>query len=71
VDFYDRDDVYIRSAVLERGDVILLVSGGHGFRMLEPTEMIEVKQGPFVGMEDKSQIPSVVDSAVRFETPPE
>jgi hypothetical protein len=33
--------------------VIVLVSGGHGFEMLEETEMIEVKQGPYTGDADK------------------
>jgi hypothetical protein len=35
--------------------VILLASGGHGFTMLEPTEIIEVKQGPYAGTEDKER----------------
>ena len=38
---------------MKTGDVILLVSGGHGFEMLEESEIIEVKQGPYAGEEDK------------------
>jgi mannose-6-phosphate isomerase-like protein (cupin superfamily) len=53
VDFYDNLQNYIKSAVLEKGDVILLSDGGHGFKMLEKSEMIEVKQGPYCGDEDK------------------
>ena len=37
------------------GDVILLAAGGHGMTMLEPTEIIEVKQGPYTGVEDKER----------------
>lgn len=33
--------------------VILLASGGHGFEMMEASEIIEVKQGPYVGEIDK------------------
>jgi hypothetical protein len=44
--------------VLEAGDVILLAAGGHGFTMLEPTEMIEVKQGPYAGDRDKTRFGS-------------
>lgn len=55
VDFYDDERNYIESRVLESGDVILLASGGHGFEMLEQTEMIEVKQGPFAGEQDKTR----------------
>lgn len=53
VDFYDNEQHYIKSAILEKGDVILLSDGGHGFKMLEKSEMIEVKQGPYCGDEDK------------------
>ena len=54
VDFYDDQRSYLRSAVLQAGDVILLANGGHGFEMLENCEMIEVKQGPYVGEADKT-----------------
>lgn len=55
VDFYSQGRVYLESRVLETGDVIMLASGGHGFTMLEPTEMIEVKQGPYAGDKDKTR----------------
>ena len=55
VDFFDDERQCIDTRILETGDVILLASGGHGFTMLEPTEMIEVKQGPFVGEQDKTR----------------
>jgi hypothetical protein len=55
VDFYDDNRKYIDTRTLITGDVILLASGGHGFQMLEPTEIIEVKQGPFVGEHDKTR----------------
>jgi hypothetical protein len=53
VDFFDDDKNYLESKVLNPGDVILLAFGGHGFEMLESTEIIEVKQGPYAGVEDK------------------
>lgn len=56
VSFYDDDQRHIGDRVLETGDVILLASGGHGFEMLEPSEMIEVKQGPYAGDHDKNTI---------------
>jgi len=55
IDFYDKNRVYMDSRVLGTGDLILLASGGHGFEMLEPTEMIEVKQGPYRGDSDKTR----------------
>jgi mannose-6-phosphate isomerase-like protein (cupin superfamily) len=53
VDFYLDDHSYHGSTVLEQGDVILLAAGGHGFEMLELSEIIEVKQGPYDGENDK------------------
>ncbi len=55
IDFYTQDKEYIQSEVLSSGDVILLASGGHGFTMLEPTEIIEVKQGPYAHEMDKER----------------
>jgi len=55
ITFYDDGRKLIATRILESGDVILLASGGHGFEMLEPTEMIEVKQGPFAGEDDKTR----------------
>ncbi|WP_435145593.1 hypothetical protein [Halobaculum sp. P14] len=56
VDIYDDDEREIESLTLEDGDVILLAAGGHGFEMLEETEMVEVKQGPYAGEDDKVHI---------------
>lgn len=55
VDFYSEAQEYLESTILEGGDVILLAYGGHGFEMLEPTEIIEVKQGPYAGDGDKTR----------------
>ena len=55
VNFYDSDFRFIKFATLEKGDVILLANGGHGFEILEEAEIIEVKQGPFVGDADKTR----------------
>ncbi|MEQ8428672.1 MAG: hypothetical protein RLT87_02715 [Gammaproteobacteria bacterium] len=59
VDFYSSEQSYLESHVLDSGDVILLITGGHGFEVLEDIEMIEVKQGPFVGEQDKTRFDGV------------
>lgn len=64
VDLYSDDHKYVESAILETGDIILLASGGHGFKMLEETEMIEVKQGPYTGDEDKTRFESIAKSEI-------
>lgn len=55
VDFYSEQQAYLFSRELAQGDIILLIRGGHGFKMLEATEMVEVKQGPFAGDLDKTR----------------
>ncbi len=67
VDFYDDDQNYLESRVLHQGDLILLAFGGHGFEMLEPTEMIEVKQGPYAGEADKTRFAPISADQVRLK----
>lgn len=67
VDFYDDYEDYLESCVLGEGDVILLVSGGHGFVVLEEVEMIEVKQGPYSGEMDKTRFTGISDDEVKVE----
>jgi hypothetical protein len=53
--FFDNGQRYLESRELKTGDVILLIKGGHGFKVLEELEMIEVKQGPYAGEHDKTR----------------
>lgn len=55
VNFYDLNKKYLESNILNKGDVILLAFGGHGFEIIEDAEMIEVKQGPYAGDDDKTR----------------
>ena len=59
VDFYDEYEDYLESRDLKAGDIILLISGGHGFQVLQEVEMIEVKQGPYAGSNDKKRFSGV------------
>jgi len=65
VDFYDDEQNYLESRVLGTGDVILLAFGGHGFEMLEASEMIEVKQGPYAGDADKTRFSPIPGGKIR------
>ncbi|WP_076590904.1 cupin domain-containing protein [Herminiimonas arsenitoxidans] len=66
VDFYSDDQDYLESTILETGDVIMLAYGGHGFEMLEPTEIIEVKQGPYAGDHDKTRFDPIKASDLKM-----
>lgn len=70
VDFYDDERNYLESIILEAGDVILLAHGGHGFEMLEPCEMIEVKQGPYAGDQDKTRFTGIDNKDVKIDSEP-
>lgn len=59
VDFYGENKNYIHSSILRAGDIILLAFGGHGFEVIEDAEIIEVKQGPYAGDQDKTRFSSV------------
>jgi hypothetical protein len=67
VDFYTQQQEYRLSRVLGAGDVILLISGGHGFEVLEALNMVEVKQGPYVGEMDKTRFVPVLPPKLNFE----
>ena len=58
VDFYSQDKVYIMSRELIPGDVIILISGGHGFHFYEHSVFLEIKQGPYIGPQEKERFPS-------------
>lgn len=68
VDFYDNDQSYIESRVIFPGDVILLSQGGHGFEMLEESEMIEVKQGPYCGEMDKIHFEPISSNNIKIKS---
>jgi len=45
--FYADDGTVVDECILEAGDTILLIQGGHGFEILEDTQMLEIKMGPY------------------------
>jgi mannose-6-phosphate isomerase-like protein (cupin superfamily) len=68
VDFYSEQQQYLESRILVAGDVILLISGGHGFEVIEEVEMIEVKQGPYVGEQDKTRFSGILARGSSLES---
>jgi len=55
MDVYNDDREFVATRELKRGDVLIMVAGGHGFRMLEDTVLLEVKQGPYTGVDEKER----------------
>ena len=55
IDLYNDERQLVAVRELGQGDIMLMVTGGHGFRMLENTVFLEVKQGPYTGLEEKER----------------
>ena len=64
VDFYSDHQEYYESRVLNSGDFILLANSGHGFVTLEESEIIEVKQGPYLEADDKVRFEAVAEDKI-------
>lgn len=60
IDFYDSEIKYFDFRILKSGDVISISGiGGHGFEVLKDVEIIEVKQGPYLGEDDKVRFKNI------------
>jgi hypothetical protein len=55
VDFFTDDKTLVTTRELRTGDVLVLLGGGHGFRLLEDTVFLEIKQGPYTGLDEKER----------------
>ena len=53
IDIYSDKKELIKSLVLEKGDMVNMISGGHGVTINENCKFIEVKQGPYIDEIDK------------------
>src|SRR5215213_2189001 len=53
VDIYNREREHVATRELREGDLLFINEGGHGFRMLEDTVFLEIKQGPYTGVDQK------------------
>lgn len=55
MDIYNDFKELVATRELNKGDVMLMVGGGHGFRVEEDTIFLEVKQGPYLEVEEKER----------------
>ncbi len=67
VDYYNDEKKYLESRILNLGDVVLFSGGGHGFTMVENSEIIEVKQGPYSGDQDKTRFEPIADEEINLK----
>ena len=67
VDFYDTKKKYLFSVIIKKNQIIMLVHGGHGFKVLEPVKMLEIKQGPFVSNKDKIKFDEINENKIKIK----
>ena len=67
VDFYDNKKEYLFSKIIKEKDIIMLIHGGHGFKILKNVEMIEVKQGPYSLSSDKTKFNSIDEKKIKIK----
>ena len=67
VDFYNNAKKYLYSKILKEKDIIMLVTGGHGFKVLKNVEMLEIKQGPYNLIKDKIKFENIEESKVKIK----
>jgi len=53
IDIYSEDKQLVKSLKLKKGDMVNMVSGGHGIKINDDCKFIEVKQGPYSDTADK------------------
>ncbi len=67
VDFYNEIKKYLFSKIINKGDIILLAYGGHGFKVIKNVEMIEVKQGPYSVIKDKVKFEQINEKKIKIK----
>tara|TARA_B100001063_G_C16765692_1_gene558491 strand:+ start:1456 stop:1869 length:414 start_codon:yes stop_codon:yes gene_type:complete len=55
VDFYSKQKKFLKSTILKKNNIILLLSGGHGFKIIKDCKFLEIKQGPYKIGRDKER----------------
>ena len=58
---------YLFSKTLSKNDIIYLIQGAHGFKVLNPIEMIEIKQGPYLQSKDKIKFLNVSEKKIKIK----
>lgn len=57
VDFYDYENLLVYSDTFSEGDIVVILGGGHGYKILEDnTKVVEIKNGPFFSVEKDKKL---------------
>lgn len=54
--FYDKNKLKLCEKILTKGDIVVLIDGGHGLEVIEDCKIVEVKQGPYISKKHDKEI---------------
>ncbi len=67
VDFYNNKKIYLFSKILREKDIIMLVHGAHGFKVIKNVQMLEIKQGPYINKLDKVKFNEIDETKIKIK----
>ena len=67
MDIYSNKKKYLFSKILKKDDILILIKGGRGFKILEPCSIIEVKQGPYSKSQDKIRFNPIDSKKIKIK----
>ncbi|MDA9629756.1 hypothetical protein N9S67_02025 [Candidatus Pelagibacter sp.] len=68
VDFYSKKNKkdYLSSKVINKDDILMLINGAHGFKIIKSAKIIEIKQGPYDEVNDKLKFDETSENKIRY-----
>ena len=68
VDFYSKKNKadYLLSKIINKDDILMLINGAHGFKIMKNAKIIEIKQGPYEAVNDKLKFDEVSENKIRY-----
>ena len=67
IDFYATKKKYLFSKVLRKNNIAILIEGSHGFKVIKKCSLIEIKQGPFNPLLDKTKFKEINERKIKIK----
>ncbi len=67
IDFYASKTKYLFSKLLKKNNIAILIEGSHGFKVIKKCNLIEIKQGPFSPLLDKTKFKKTDEDKIRIK----
>ena len=67
VDFYNKNNNYLFSKIINKNHILILIDGTHGFKIIKNCLIIEIKQGPFSPSLDKKRFNKINEKNINIK----